>query len=976
MDASSGFPAPQEESPLSAEAPGGDYLEVATAATPVQPQQPSDLASWGSSFERAPEQAQLFLNFHRSDPEAAHDRLEVPALPEVGTELLGFRLLAELGKGAFGRVFLAQQDDLANRHVVLKVSASIDGESRILARLQHTNIVPVYSVHRAGGLQAVCMPYYGSTTLAHLLKDMVGRAALPQSGEDLVVTLLGRKSTVREGEGQSAAGPSEPGSVADLAAPAAGPTPGAEPAPGLLVLQGLSYVDAVLWIGCRLADGLAHAHERGIVHRDMKPANILLTDDGQPMLLDFNLAQDTRRTGGAARAQVGGTLPFMAPEQLEALRTETYRLNFGGDVYALGVILYELLTHRHPFQSHRGPTKQVLEAMIRERQAPPPSVRCWNKAVSPAAEAIIRRCLEPDPKRRYQTARQLQEDLDCHFDNLPLRHTPEPSLQERAVKWLRRHPSLRSSTTLTGVAAILIVCMLSLLGAHSRRLAVADARESLGRFLEDKRTVQYLLTTRTTDAGQLDAGVRLGRRLLAAFDDSDRIRWQGLRGVQHLAGADQVLLRENVGELLLLLAQGVSLQAGNQGGAPDRDRLAEEALRLNTLAESCRGTDEAPRALWMQRADLTRLLGRAAEAERLRARALATPLRTAADRYLMAADHLAQGRFTEALPLLAEATEQDPQDFWAWFLRGVCQDGLGRYAEAVGCYSTCLALTPTSPWAYFNRGLSHLRQQHYARAGADFDRALALRPDLIEAYTNRALARQGLKQYAEATSDLARALDLGAPPEYVHLLRAGVRERAGDREGARQDRAAGLRREPADEMGWLARGYARLDAEPLAALRDFDRALELNPRSLAALQNKAHILGKLGRNEEAAATLDRAVKLYPDFIRARAGRGVIRARLGDREAAHQDAEACLARDSQPQTLYQLAGIYALTSRHHADDRHRALALLSAALQKGCGFDLVETDRDLDPIRDRPEFAKLLGAARAIRATPADNRQAP
>src|SRR5205807_10548510 len=95
--------------------------------------------------------------------DSADVRAEMPA---AGTEFCGFRILAELGRGAFGRVYLAQQRDLASRYVVLKVSPDIFGESQALAQLQHTNIVPIYSVHRARPFQAVCMPYFGSTTLA------------------------------------------------------------------------------------------------------------------------------------------------------------------------------------------------------------------------------------------------------------------------------------------------------------------------------------------------------------------------------------------------------------------------------------------------------------------------------------------------------------------------------------------------------------------------------------------------------------------------------------------------------------------------------------------------------------------------------------------------------------------------------------------------------------------------------------------
>src|SRR5204863_676547 len=114
-------------------------------------------------------------------------------------------------------------------------------------------------------------------------------------------------------------------------------------------LEGLSYVEAVLWLGARLADGLTHAHERGVVHRDLKPANVLLTDDGQPMLLDFNLSDDQRLRGSAPAAQVGGTLPYMPPEQLEAFQHgKAAPADPRGDLFSLGVILYELLTGRFP----------------------------------------------------------------------------------------------------------------------------------------------------------------------------------------------------------------------------------------------------------------------------------------------------------------------------------------------------------------------------------------------------------------------------------------------------------------------------------------------------------------------------------------------------------------------------------------------------------------------------------------------------
>ncbi|MBI3694296.1 MAG: protein kinase, partial [Acidobacteria bacterium] len=162
-------------------------------------------------------------------------------------------------------------------------------------------------------------------------------------------------------------------------------------------------------LGTQLAQGLAAAHEQGVVHRDLKPGNLRITPDGRLKILDFGLATLRRPEGeGAATvsmtetATVPGTVPYMAPEQLQGEKADAR-----SDIYAAGVVLYEMATGRRPFVETQG--TQLVAAIL---QQTPPAPSAVNRKVSPGLEMIILKALDKEPERRYQSARELAVDLE------------------------------------------------------------------------------------------------------------------------------------------------------------------------------------------------------------------------------------------------------------------------------------------------------------------------------------------------------------------------------------------------------------------------------------------------------------------------------------------------------------------------------------------------------------------------------------
>jgi tetratricopeptide (TPR) repeat protein len=607
----------------------------------------------------------------------------------------------------------------------------------------------------------------------------------------------------------------------------------------------------------------------------------------------------------------------------------------------------------------------MLAELLADRERLPPAIRRVNREISPAAEAIVLKCLAPNPSDRYQTAEDLREDIDRHLSHLPLKHAPNPSPGERLRKWSRRHPRLASSGTVLALAAVLLAATGGSALYARERARELQARALFADHLAGFSEVQLLLDDRNQSRPRLDESLARLRGVLARYRVSDEgtDEWLAAEEVRRLSGPDRDRMQADIGETFYLMAQVSHLRAFGTDDPRARSEYLGRAAKWNDAAGRYAG-DRLARAVREQRAAVAELGGDAGGARRLREEAAGVAAESPRDLFLLGFMLAQKNRHRDALPYLKKSTLVDPKNFSAWFVRGTVHLALDQDDAAVACFTACLALRDNFAPAWLNRGLAQARLGAHDAARDDYDRAISLDPAGAEAYIQRAGVRAAGGDLKGAEADYGRALATGGVPVRVHFLRAAVRDQLGDAAGARADREKGLSLTPADELSWIGRAETRLADDPRGALADVEEALKLNPFSVPGIQLKAHILGeRLGRADDALAVLNRAVELHPDHVPVRAGRGVELARRGKRDEALRDASEALVRDTRAPNLYQVACIYALTSKANPDDKLEALRLLRLALRGGFGLDLIDGDSDLDPLRKHPEFGRVVTAAR-------------
>ncbi len=539
------------------------------------------------------------------------------------------------------------------------------------------------------------MPYVGGISLARLLEKLADVPISQRSGQHLVTALQ--------------------------QAHAAAPLDVLRQGPALQFLPHASYLQAVCWIGACLADALQYAHGRGLAHLDIKPSNVLLAGDGQPMLLDFHLAHEIILPGHAACDSLGGTPGYMSPEQEEALaavrqgRRVPTAVDGRSDIYSLGLLLRELLGGPPPATSgaYPAPTPREFDASIPRRVA-----------------GIVRKCLARDAEDRYAEAGVLAADLRRCLVELPSGGRTNRALADASVVPRKRLYRL--------VAVVVLLAAVALMGVVAVNFWGRGDQGRAGQATDRNASPEQRSLPRPEMADELHSLVeRL--RFLDGLDalPADRLRnleagcrevWRGRFRLTNptdtpLAPEIERRIRTDLLDLAILWADlRVRLAPADQ-----LHQARREALQVLAQAEAELGTSVV---LSREQQVYAEALGLADEARRASNAAGQLEPRTAWEHYMVGRAMLRDGQREAAAAEFQTAVDLEPQAFWPNFYAGICAYRSQEYEAALAAFSACAALEPSKAECFYNRGLAYQSLGCQDLAARDFENAERLDPSL------------------------------------------------------------------------------------------------------------------------------------------------------------------------------------------------------------------------------------------------------
>jgi serine/threonine protein kinase/Flp pilus assembly protein TadD len=784
--------------------------------------------------------------------------------PEETRGALGdYRIVREIGRGGMGVVYEAEQVSLG-RKVALKVlpfAAMLDqkqlqrfqNEARAAASLRHPNIVQVHFVGCERAVHFYAMDHIEGQTLGEVIRHLRGLEGLegdaPDDADQAVANLADSLASGRFAppKASSAAyAPTEAYTYEQTPKEVAGAERSEPPAaetkrtPQAAISSERStkspaYFRSIAEIGVQVAEALDHAHEHGVIHRDVKPSNVILDNSGKPWVTDFGLARIETDATLTVSGDLLGTVRYMSPEQALAKRIV---VDHRTDVYSLGVTLYELLTLQPVFS---GQDRQELLRQIAFEEPKPP--RGLNRAVPEEIETIVLKAMAKNPAERYDTAQELADDLRRFLEDRPIR-ARRPTLVQLAAKWSRRHKPIVWSA----VVSTFVLLVAGLVGLGTGNVMITKERDAKDQALVAK---DEALDEKTAALKEKHAALVLAKaNLLKAEAERQRAESNLTLALDAL---DTVYLR-TIGRDRLL-------------GKSDPDQARRE------LSNTERTLIEAGLDFYAQIASQNEE-STPATFETARAHLQIAMLQASLDE-----GEAADAAFSEAIARLKRLTESFPKNADYFKQLGIAYVALGNhsrwypwfpqaretFADAARALTKSIELNPKDAEVYSVRAEAHFNLRRWEQALEDCSQAIQLRPNDAALYVRRSRALCAKGEHAKAIDDCNSALRIDPKSLWALHIRSICYRLSGRYNEALEDANSILLVKP---DAWWALGQRALNYIYLGAyekaIADYCEVIRHESEKSGAYPYRAEAYSALGRYDEALADAKRFVELWPD----------------------------------------------------------------------------------------------------------------
>ena len=832
-----------------------------------------------------------------------------------------YEIIAEVGRGGMGIVYQARQVKL-NRTVALKVLPALLGavrsdagsrfkrEAELAAGLKHTNIISVYDFGEVDGTLYYTMELVEGRSLRDILREIEETGAIDvvvgeASGSGSKAT-GNRQRAVREGTRHLAPGTSENGKGEGVGPSAQCPMPSAcrSPSPPRTRLGSSSNADKAYyrrvarWVA-EVAEALHYAHEQGVIHRDVKPSNLLLADTGRLMISDFGLARATGAETATASRALLGTARYMSPEQVNDSGDGIDRRV---DVYGMGATLYELLAFRPMFAG--ADDREVLDCVL-NREPPPP--RRFVRQVPRELETICLKAVEKDPAARYQTAEALRDDLERWLLGLPI-HAKRPSLPTRVGKFVRRR---RLTAGLSAALVLLLVVSGLLYGGYRASQRRAVTAESMAQTRE-LRLLSFEAETALYQ-GRKDAALAKVDEALAGQPEAAELQLLRARILQRMGLTDDAVqyLKDIVArDSNSWYAHYLLARAYTEHG--DEERAAQHRAQVERLIP------QTTEALFLQacaEADNERALELLDQAIELDPSRIEVVLRRATT-------YRELKRYDQMLVDAERAVSLRPNWGVPHEVRAEALNFLRRFKDAERAQCKAIEADPDVALYWSNRAYYRCMLRRYSQCIADATEAIRLDPQLGHGYMSRGSARFELGDFEGGLRDLDRFVELDSESGNCYYVRGRYLYEAGRFDEAIADFDELLRHQPDESAAYHERGAAFLSSGRFKrAIADFSRAIE-HPSSHTTSQGSIPTIHyargvayfRLGRYRDAIADFTRAIELGHATVSTLAFRGMAYEVEGGFDEAVADYDQAYSEVAGGDRVYPLVWKHAALRR--------------------------------------------------------------